>query len=366
MSARRQPRDSSTRTAREWHGIVATYARPDTRRGLLQAGPTLLLWGLAWAGAAWLFNAVGWWAALPATLVVTVPMVRLSVLQHDCAHRTLLATPRANIWMGRLLSLVNTVPLELWRRSHVVHHATNGLLDRRGVGDVPTLTLDEYRASTPAQRIGYRLLRNGFVLMFVASPLYFTVLMHQPFAFHAASVRGRPATLSVLGTNLGLLAFWGVVVGLVGWQTVLFVQGVSLLWTFASAAFLFYMQHQFEHTSWRWAEDWDVLDASFDASSFYQLSSLGHWITANIGYHHLHHLCHRVPNYRLPEIVADHPELAHGKHVGFWESVGTMRLAIWDERSERLISFAEAGRRGTQPVAPPRPPTGGAPPSRAG
>lgn len=281
-------------------------------------------------------------------LAIGVPaagfLLRTYILFHDCTHGSFVPGKRANAWLGRALGLVVYSPFHAWRHSHAVHHATAGDLERRGVGDVPTMTVAEYRSAPWSKRIGYRLFRNPLV-MFGVGPLY--ALVVQP---RLVSRGARPRIWrSTMGTNLAVVAYVGGLCWLMGWREFLLVQTPTALLAGAAGVFLFYVQHQFEDTYWASSEGWSYDDAALRGSSYLKLPKLLQFFTGNIGLHHVHHLNARIPNYNLQRAHDDHP-IFHGvPTLSLWDGFRTVRLKLWDEDRRTLVTWA-AARRSRRPV----------------
>jgi omega-6 fatty acid desaturase (delta-12 desaturase) len=266
-------------------------------------------------------------------------LVRLFMIQHDCGHGSFFGRRRANDWLGRLLGVLTLTPYGYWRRTHAIHHATSGHLGRRGTGDVDTLTVREYQSLPGWRRALYRLTRHPLVMLGVA-PFYLFVLKHRlPVRLMAA---GRQPWLSVMSTNLAIALVIGLLVALLGARDFLLVQAPITLLASSAGVWLFYVQHQFEHTWWAWDADWNLHTGAVHGSSHYDLPPVLRWFTANIGIHHIHHLSSRIPSYRLDEALRDHPELRAVSRLTLLESFRCLRLALWDEDTRRLVSFREA------------------------
>jgi acyl-lipid omega-6 desaturase (Delta-12 desaturase) len=325
---------------RRWSKELARYREPRLARGLAElaatAAPFAALWGLMWLSLGY-----GYWL----TLLLAVPaagfLVRLFMIQHDCGHGSFFRSRRANDWLGRAVGVLTLTPYDHWRRRHAVHHATGGNLDERGVGDVRTLTVAEFRGLPAWRRFLYRLERNPVTVLGVG-PLYVFVLKHRlPSSWRAA---GRGAWASVLGTNLAVAGLAAAAVALVGWRDFLLVQA-PVTWLASSVGvWLFYVQHQFEGTSWERDGDWTFHQGALEGSSHLDLPPVLRWLTADIGVHHVHHLAARIPSYRLAEVLRDHPELRGLNRLTAWGSLRGMRLALWDEDGRRLVGFREARR----------------------
>lgn len=280
-----------------------------------------------------------------ATLLMAIPagglLVRVFIIQHDCGHGSFFASRTANDFTGRLMSVLTMAPYGLWRREHALHHATSGNLEKRGVGDIDTLTVTEYAALPPLGKLRYRLYRNPLFLFGLGVPAYFLFIQRLPW-LHGLSP--RESWKSVMGLNLALVAFYGPLVYLFGWSDVLFVAWPIVHLASAAGGWLFFVQHQFEDTRWDHAGDWDFQVAALLGSSFYDLPKALNWFTGNIGLHHIHHLNSMIPNYRLQECLNASPELKALNRLTLWESFKCARLKLWDEAERRLITFKELPR----------------------
>jgi len=324
-------------TARQWAQILAKYREPSLARSMLELGITLGffagLWLLMWATLRW-----GYWL----TLITAVPtagfLVRLFMIQHDCGHGAFFRRRAANDWVGRVIGALTLTPYDVWRRSHAIHHASSGNLEERGIGDITTLTVREYLALSRCRRLGYRLYRNPIV-MFGLGPAYLFILQHR---LPIGSMRGGlQPWLSTMATNAAIaFAILGMI-WLVGVGPFLLVHLPVTLLASSIGVWLFYVQHQFEDTFWARFPSWTLHEAALHGSSHYDLPGILRWLTANIGVHHVHHLCSRIPYYRLPHVLRDHPELRVIGRLTLSQSLCCVPLVLWDERRLRLISFGE-------------------------
>jgi omega-6 fatty acid desaturase (delta-12 desaturase) len=325
-----------------WSKILAPYREPGTARSIFEisvtVGPLLILWAVAWE-----LHARGlWWAALLLTIPAAFFLVRLFMIQHDCGHGSFFRQRQANEWVGRIAGVFTITPYHYWRQSHAAHHATHGNLDRRGnLGVIETLTVEEYRALSPVRRFGYWLYRHPAV-MFGIGPIY-VFLISQRLPIGMMRQGWRPWA-SVMGNSLGALAGIGGLIWLFGLAPVLIVNVVTMLLAATIGVWLFYVQHQFDGAVWMRNGEWKRDDAALAGSSHLDLPQPFRWFTGNIGIHHVHHLSSRIPFYRLPKVLKDHPELNAMSRVGFWASFRCARLALWDEAAGRLVSFREARR----------------------
>lgn len=330
--------DSSPINSRTLLADVSSFRHPRPLRSIFElavtAGPFVVLWSLTCA-------LVG--AGYTLGLLLTVPagafLLRLFLIQHDCGHGAFFKRQAANDWVGRVLGVLTCTPYDYWRRSHALHHAGTGNLDARGVGDVDTLTVAEYRALRPARRFAYRLYRHPVVL-FGLGPAYLFLLRHRlPIGMMR---KGWRPWLSAMGTNAGIAAVAGVLIWAIGLELFLLIHLPITLVAATLGVWFFYVQHQFEHTHWDRGAEWTFHAAALHGSSHYKLPPILRWFTANVGVHHVHHLASRIPFYRLPEALRAVPALAGMGQVTLKESFGAVRLTLWDENKRRLVSFAEA------------------------
>jgi omega-6 fatty acid desaturase (delta-12 desaturase) len=273
-------------------------------------------------------------------LALSVPaagfLLRTFIVFHDCAHGSFLPSKRANAWLGTALGLLVYESFLSWRHSHAVHHATSGDLDRRGVGDVHTLTVAEYRSLSWRGRLGYRLFRNPLV-MFGLGPVYALVL-HPRLVPRSARPRIRR---SVIATNVALAAVVGALCLLVGWREFLLVQTPSMMLAGAAGVWLFYVQHQFEDTYWQSADDWSYAEAALQGSSHLVLPRVLQFFSGNIGLHHVHHLSAKVPNYNLQRAHDENSIFHDVPTLSLWDGLRAVRFKLWDEGRGRLVTFAE-------------------------
>jgi acyl-lipid omega-6 desaturase (Delta-12 desaturase) len=326
-----------------WRDALGPYVRPRVRRSLLDLATSVVPY-LALSVLMYLAVDVSSLLVLALAVPASGFLLRTYIVFHDCAHGSFLPAKRANIWLGVALGLLVYSPFHSWRHSHAVHHATAGDLDRRGVGDVLTLTVAEYEASRWRSRLAYRLFRNPLV-MFGLGPIYAMVL--QP---RLVSRTARPRIRrSVIGTNVALAVIVAALCWLVGWREYLLVQWPAALLAGSVGVWLFYVQHQFEDTYWQSSDDWSYADAALRGSSYLRLPKLLQFFTGNIGLHHVHHLSTRIPNYNLGRAHAENPIFHDVPTLSLWDGLRAVRLKLWDEDRGRLVTFGEAGRLGRSP-----------------
>ena len=328
-----------------WHASLAAYAQPSLRRGWLE---------LATSAVPYVLLSVVMYVTLNISPVLTVALaipaagflVRVFVVFHDCAHGSMFPSKRTNTYVGTALGLLVLSPFRRWRHDHAVHHATSGDLDRRGVGDILTLTVDEYRARTPAGRLAYRVVRHPLV-MFGLGPL-FAMIVGPRLVARGARPRMRN---SVLGTDVALAVLVGGLCYLIGWKDFLIVWAPVALLAGSVGIWLFYVQHQFEEAYWQSAPDWSYADAALRGSSYLKLPKLLQFFTGNIGLHHVHHLNARIPNYNLQRAHDDNPIFAAVPTLSLLDGLRAVRLKLWDEEAGRLVTFAQASRRPQRALA---------------
>jgi omega-6 fatty acid desaturase (delta-12 desaturase) len=337
-SALPQPARSARRRAEPpfWRPLLAPYEQPDLRRALLDLATSVVPY-LALSVAMYLALGTSYLLSLAIAVPAGGFLLRTYIVFHDCAHGSFLPSKRANAWLGVVLGLIVYSPFRSWRHNHAVHHATAGDLDRRGVGDVPTLTVPEYHALPWLRRLGYRLFRNPLV-MFGLGPIF--ALVVQP---RLVSRSARPRIRrSVIGTNVVLAVVVGALCWLLGWREFLAVQAPTALLAGAAGVFLFYVQHQFEDTYWQSADGWSFADAALRGSSHLKLPQPLRFFTGNIGLHHVHHLSARIPNYHLQRAHDENPIFHDVPTLSLWDGLHAVRFKLWDEERGRLVTFADA------------------------
>jgi acyl-lipid omega-6 desaturase (Delta-12 desaturase) len=328
----------------EWREALAGYAHADLGQALLCLATSIVPYILLWVAMYLLLH-----VSYVLTLLVALPasgfLLRTYIVFHDCAHGSFLSSKRANDWVGVLTGLAVFSPFHSWRAEHAGHHATAGDLDRRGLGDVTTLTVAEYTSRAPRRRLYYRLFRQPLV-MFVIGPIWALAL--EP---RLVRRRLRPhIRRSHVRTDIALTAIVGTLCWAVGWRAYLAVQLPPMLIAGAAGIWLFYVQHQFEGVYWRRTEDWSYFDAGLQGSSYLKLPRLLRFFTGNIGLHHVHHLNARIPNYKLQRAHDEHDFLHRAPTLSLWDGLRAVRFKLYDEELGRLVTFAEARRYSGQPV----------------
>ena len=297
--------------------------------------PFLILWIAAWASLE-----ITYWLTLLLAFPTGALLVRLFVIQHDCGHHSLFRSRLANRAAGRVISILTFVPFEQWRRSHAIHHANSGNLDRRGIGDVRTLTVEEYCGMSSIRRLAYRVYRSPIV-MFGLGGIYL-ILLKQRVPFGPRR-RGRWWWASSQLTNLAIGISVSAICWAIGLEAFIAVHTLVFCVYITIGVWLFYAEHQFENTYWRSNDEWGFREAGLAGSSYLALPRPLQWLTANIGIHHVHHLNTRIPNYRLQECIDAHPDLAGINRLSLRQLLHATRLSLWDVKQRRLVSFRNAG-----------------------
>jgi omega-6 fatty acid desaturase (delta-12 desaturase) len=319
-----------------WAHTLAPYAHPSVRRSVgCLASSVVPYVGLL--VAMYFALRVSVFLVLVLGVLAAGFLLRTYIVFHDCAHGSFLPSKRGNIWLGRALGVLVYAPFLRWRHSHAIHHATAADLDRRGEGDVLTLTVTEYNARDFIGRLRYRLFRNPF-LMFGLGPLFAMVLGPRVAPRRA---RGR-IRRSVHATNAALAGAIACACVLIGWRGFLIIEGPAALLAGSAGIWLFYVQHQFEDTLWERNGDWSYADAALQGSSYLKLPSLLQFFTGNIGLHHVHHLNARIPNYNLQTAHDENPMLHSVPTLSLWDGLCAVRLKLWDDDSRKLVTFAQA------------------------
>jgi acyl-lipid omega-6 desaturase (Delta-12 desaturase) len=316
-----------------WQKMVAPYAHADLQHGLGQIATSLLPYLALWALMIFSLR-VSIWLSLVFAIPAAAFLMRIFIIFHDCGHGSFFKSRTANQWVGFFVGVLVFTPSENWWHDHAVHHATAGDLDRRGVGDVTTMTVEEYRQSSRWQRLTYRVFRNPLAMFIVGPIAVFLIINRFP-----TPGAGRKEKLSVVFADL-VIAVIFVLMGLaIGWKTYLLLQ-VFVMWLAGAAGiWMFYVQHQFEKVYWVHSSQWDYLDSALKGASCYQLPKLLQWFTGNIGFHHIHHLSPRIPNYFLERCYKENPLLRANTTLNLITGLKSLSLRLWDEQAQRMVGF---------------------------
>ena len=335
--------DASTNAAaRDWVGVLAKYREPNAVRSVFELGVSAVPFIGLWVLACWVasYSYVG---AFAISVLNSLFLLRLFCIQHDCGHGSFFGNRSVSDWVGRVLGVVTLTPYDVWRRQHSIHHSHAGDLDHRGIGDLMTLTIEEYHQRTPFGRFLYRAYRHPIVMFGIGPSYIYLITNRVPCGLMD---QGKQYWISAMATNAAMLSILAVIVYFGGWQALFLVFLPTTLIAASIGVWLFYAQHQFEDTEWDQHEDWQLHEAALHGSSHYDLPLILRWFSANIGIHHVHHLYSRIPFYRLPDVLRDHAVLAEGNRMTIRESIATARLHLWDEKTKRLLSFKQARMAG--------------------
>ena len=320
------------KSAREWASLLSSYREPRSARSVFELAATVSAFCLAWA-AMWGALDYGYWLTLLFAFPTAGLLLRLFVLQHDCGHGSFYRSRAVNDWVGRILGAVTLTPYDSWRHSHNAHHASSGNLDERGFGDIDTLTIREYLALPRFRRLRYRAYRHPLV-MFGLGPAFLFLIRHRLPIGNMGS--GWKPWITTMVTNAATAILMLGMIWLVGAGPFVMVHLPVVLLAASMGVWLFYVQHQFEETVWAKDAHWNLHEAALHGSSLYELPAILRWFTGNIGVHHVHHLCSRIPFYRLPEVLRDHPNLVGTSRLTIRESFSSVRLTLWDEDLNQL------------------------------
>jgi omega-6 fatty acid desaturase (delta-12 desaturase) len=324
-----------------WRKVLARHSRPHPGKSWWQVvnsvTPFFALWVAMYASLSY-----SYWLTLLLAIPAAGFLVRIFIIQHDCGHHAFFRSRRANEVLGSLCGVLTATPFHFWRRTHARHHVTSGNLSHRGHGDVCTLTVNEYLARSPWRRLCYRVYRHPLFMFFLGASYLFAVRQRFTWGMPRTWARERR---SVHATNLALLLLLVAAACTIGLRSFLLIEAPIFVLGAAIGSWLFFVQHQFEEAYWQPDQSWDATRSALHGSSYYRLPRVLQWFTGNIGYHHIHHLNSRIPNYNLPACYDDEPAFREAVTFGLRESFRCASLKLWDEESQRLVTFAEAHTR---------------------
>jgi len=322
---------SSIEPKASWQKIVAVYARPDLRKSIWQIVNTVIpFFALFYLSIRTVEQSL--WLTIPLTILTAGFLIRSFIIFHDCGHGSFFKSQRANDLIGILTGLLTFTPYYRWKHEHAIHHATSGDLDRRGVGDVYTMTVQEYFDAPWWRKTGYRILRNPVAMLLIGPTLVFVIGERIP------PSKGRREIASVWWTNLALAVIVPLMCLLFGWRNYLIVQLLVLFFGTGVGVWMFYVQHNYEGVYWERHSQWDYFKASMQGSSYYRLPALLQWFTGNIGFHHIHHLGSRIPNYNLPKAYRENP-IFHVQPLTLRSSLKSLKWRVYDEANRRLAGW---------------------------
>jgi len=325
---------TQTKGAPAWKGIVARYQQPAVWRGVWQIVNTLVPYAALWY-LMYLSLSISYWLTVPLALVAGGFLVRVFIIFHDCGHGSFFKSRVANDIVGIVAGVLCFTPYYRWRWEHAVHHSSSGDLDRRGTGDVWTLTVQEYLEASRWKRLAYRLARNPFILFVVAPVALFLVIERLP----GRKGGGFRERMSVHVTNLLILLVAFGMSRFMGWKAYVILQAILISFAGSAGVWLFYVQHQFEDVYWERREGWDYFKAALQGSSFYKLPRILQWFSGNIGFHHIHHLSPRIPNYHLEKCHRSEPLFQSVKAVTLLSSLKSFSFRLWDEQRRKMVGY---------------------------
>ncbi len=321
-----------------WVPVVARYQNPDVRKSIGQVLntfiPFLIFWYLMFRSLE-----ISYWLTLLLALPTAGFLVRIFIIQHDCGHNAFFKSKKVNDTLGFVCGMITLTPYYHWRHRHAIHHATASNLDKRGIGDVPTMTVEEYLNAPPLKKLGYRLFRSPLVMFLVIPFLVFFILNRFP-----APKSPKREKASVHWSNLASLLFFGGIAAIFGWQAFLLTFFPATMIAAAFGTWLFFVQHQFEDTYWEHDPEWDFTLAGMEGSSYYRLPKILQWFTGNIGFHHIHHLSPRIPNYYLEKCHEENPMFQRVLTLTLRSSLHCAFLSLWDEETDTLVRFRDVPR----------------------
>ncbi len=323
----------------DWRKLVAPYQKPDLSKGIWQLANSFSGLMVCWLLMYWSLG-VGYWLTLLLAIPAAGFLVRIFIIQHDCGHASFFKSRRANDTVGTICGILTLVPYKYWRKGHAIHHAHHAELEERGTGDIWTMTVDEYMQASWWMRLVYRVFRNPLFLFGFAPAINFVVLSRLPLCDDEGWHNGEIA--SVWWTNLAIVGWMGGLGLLIGFGPLALILTPVIVIASGVGTWLFYVQHQFERTYWEHTPQWDYTLAAMHGSSYYKLPRVLQWFTGNIGFHHIHHLSPRIPNYHLEACHEQNPALQRVVHLTIKSSLSTIWLALWDEEQRRLVTFREA------------------------
>ena len=318
---------------RSWQSVVAKYQKPQRSKAIGQLCNTLIPYILLWVAMAFVLR-VSFWPMLPLSVIAAGLLVRLFIIFHDCGHGSFFKSSKANNFWGFVTGILTFTPFQYWRHSHAVHHSHAGDLDERGWGDVWTMTVEEYLKASRWTRIKYRFARNPVCLFIIGPGILFLIVQRLPL-----KKSGKRGVKNIHLTNLGIILLALTVISFIGIKTFFLIQIPVLMMAASAGVWLFYVQHQFEGVYWERHEKWDYVTEAFRGSSFFKLPRVLQWFTGNIGFHHIHHLAPRIPNYFLEKCYRENPVFQEIKPVTLLTSFKSLMFRLYDEQNQKLVGF---------------------------
>ena len=315
---------------------VAPFAKSETRKSIIQIFNTIIPLLVAWTLGFYLLQFSPWYT-VACSVVAAGFVVRTFIIFHDCTHGSFFKSKKANNRVGFITGVLTSFPYEKWKREHTIHHATSSNLDKRGIGDIDMLTVEEYMEKSKLGRLGYRMYRNPLV-MFGLGPLFMVLILNR---INRSDAK-KKERINTHVTTLTMVIILGTLIWLTSWQAVLLVYGVTLFIAGSLGIWLFYIQHTYEDSYFEYDTEWDYVKAAVEGSSYYKLPKLLQWVTGNIGFHHVHHLAPRVPNYHLEAAHESIPPLQQATTITLTTSLESIRYKLYDPKQKKFVTFKEA------------------------
>lgn len=318
--------------------LIAAYRKPVLKKSIWQILNTVVPYLMLWALMIWV-STISWWLVLPLAVLASGFAIRAFIIFHDCGHGSFFKSEYTSDMVGFVMGMIVLTPYYRWHNAHRIHHVTAGNLEKRGTGDVWTMTIKEYWQSTPKKRLIYRLYRNPIIMFLIGGPIIFLVLNRFTRKDFTWTER-----YSVYATNAGILAFALTAIAVGGLIPYLIIQILTMYFAAVIGVYLFYVQHQFDDVHWYDDENWDYNKVAIAGSSYFKLPKVLQWFSGNIGFHHIHHLSSGIPNYNLEKCYRENKIFQEVEAITFWKSFKTLRLKLWDEYSQKLVTYKEASK----------------------
>ena len=319
-----------------WKTLVSKYHKSNLWKSIWQLSNSLILFVMTWY-LMYLGLRISYWVTFALAAPAAGFTIRLFIIQHDCGHGSFFASKKYNDLTGMFLSIFTLTPYHYWKKSHAIHHANTGKIERRGVGEIYTMTTDEYEHASLWGKLKYRVYRNPVVLFIFAPSFLFVILYRFP-NYRVKAL--KPVRLSAYLTSLAIVIFASGIIYFIGFKSFLMVQIPVTFITSSAGMWLFYVQHQFEDAYWKNEGNWDYANAAMQGSSYYKLPKILQWFTGNIGFHHIHHLSPKIPNYMLEKCHNENSLFQNGVVLTLRSSLNSVLLNLWDEKEKKLISFS--------------------------
>jgi acyl-lipid omega-6 desaturase (Delta-12 desaturase) len=326
---------SQNMSNQSWHSIISKYNKPRVSRSVWQLINSIVPYILLWVLMVFTLK-ISFWLTLPLIILAAGFLIRIFIIFHDCGHGSFFSSKKLNFYIGSACGIMAFTPYHRWTDLHRAHHQTVGNLDKRGLGDVWTLTVEEYLALSPFKRFSYRFFRHPAVLLGIGGIA--TFIVGNRFTKRSMTRKQR---LNIYATNVIMLAAAGLICWLIGWQAFLLIQLPVIYLASIGGIYLFYLQHQYDEVIWARQEEWDYKKMALEGSSFFKLPGILRWFTGNIGFHHVHHLGPTIPNYNLPKCHAENEIFQQVKPITFFESFKSLSIRFWDEASKRAVRLRD-------------------------